>query len=176
MIFHNRLLFIILIISPLSSFSEDINEVRSSFYEGVMDTQKAAELDTQLSNVKDSSALFLAYKGATKALLAREGKNVLQRYVFIQESRKLISKAVEMEPNNVEIRFLRFSIQHHLPGLLGMSKELTEDKEFIVDSARRMRMPKLDEYLYKFIYRFMCDSGRCTSEELEILKKTLFKA
>ena len=57
-----------------------------------------------------------------------------------------------------------------------MSKELTEDKEFIVDSARRMRMPKLDEYLYKFIYRFMCDSGRCTSEELEILKKTLFKA
>lgn len=49
-----------------------------------------------------------------------------------KKGRKLLEKEIEMQPNNIEYRFLRLAIQEQSPGFLRYKKELQSDKELIV--------------------------------------------
>jgi len=117
-------------------------------------------------------SVILAYRAATQALLARQTGNPFRKLGYVKQSENTFRSALALEPENVEIRYLRFSIQHHLPAFLGMSRDLETDWEVIVRNLPGFRAP---EPLKQEIIQFMIESGRCESDQLQQLKSWLIR-
>ena len=117
-----------------------------------------------------SPAEWLAYQAATEALQAKHTFNLLTKLSYAEQAKRTFEKAVAQAPDNVEVRFLRFSMQHHLPAFLEMSQNLAEDRNVIVEGLASAALPgplRID------IVRFMLQSGRCGAEEARKLAQYL---
>ncbi|MCS6990960.1 MAG: hypothetical protein NZL95_03780 [Chitinophagales bacterium] len=118
--------------------------------------------------------LELAYVGAAEALVARDAWNPWVKWEYVQRSAQTMKKAIEKEPSNAEIRFLRFSMEHYVPQWLGLSKHLEEDRREII-RALMSGQPANDKILRKNIIQFLLESGRCTPAEQRLLQNLLGK-
>lgn len=107
------------------------NDLRKSYREATKSEEKA---DSFYEYVKDVSttdkAVMIAYKGAGKTLLARY-EPLLQRKDKVKAGIDLVEKAVQKDPDNVEIRLIRLSIQENLPKMFKYNSNIETDKRFI---------------------------------------------
>ena len=62
---------------------------------------------------------MVAYRGACKSVRAVHTFWPLSKLNYVKEGLVDLDDAVLKEPNNIEIRFLRFSVLDNLPGFLG---------------------------------------------------------
>ncbi len=107
---------------------ETLNQIRKLFYEAVESEEKLEELENFFNkNFTDKAFIYhpilLAYTGAIDALKAKHAFNPFTKFSRVLSSLNTLERAVNREPNNLEIRFIRFSILHNLPGFLGYGKE-----------------------------------------------------
>ncbi len=154
---------------PMSS----IDEIRKNYIKAVENQSITEEMLEELSAGEPQSALFLAYRGAFEGLMAKHVFNPYKKLSYLGKSNKTLEKAVSLKPKSVEIRFLRFSMQHYLPEFLGQSKELTVDRLAILQNINSDA--ELPADAKTVVCRFLIDSKRCTAAEAESLKELLKK-
>jgi hypothetical protein len=148
-----------------------LSDVRAKYELGIKDEHKAKLLLNTIENAKIQSATLLAYRGAAKALIAKHSINPYTKLNYIRASMNDFAEAVELDSKNVEIRYLRFSVQHHLPSFLNLSFEMQEDIKHISDNVHSCSSLKSDKDLKKTIISFMIKSERLRDEELKQLLK-----
>ncbi len=155
---------------------ETINQIRILFYEAVESEEKLEELENFFSKNFTEKALIyhpllLAYTGAIDALKAKHAFNPFTKFSRVISSLNTLDRAVNREPNNLEIRFIRFSILHNLPGFFGYSKERSEDISVIVAQLAKKDYVRYDPKLQKNVIEFMLDSERLDATQTLQLKK-----
>lgn len=156
--------------------TETINKIRKLFYEAVESEEKLEELEKFFNKNFTERALIyhpilLAYTGAIDALKAKHAFNPFTKFSKVVSSLNILERAVSREPNNLEIRFIRFSILHNLPGFLGYSKERNDDICVIVDQLEKKDYILYDPKLQKNVIEFMLDSKRLNASQTVQLKK-----
>jgi hypothetical protein len=62
-----------------------------------------------------------------------------------------IKKAIARDPLNLEMRFIRYSIQSNLPAFLGYRDELDTDKQFLLDKTRYSKDLELKEMILNYL-------------------------
>lgn len=155
---------------------ETVNQIRKLFYEAVDSEDKLEELENFFSTSFTEKALIyhptlLAYTGAIDALKAKHAFNPFTKFSMVISSLNTLERAVNREPNNLEIRFIRFSILHNLPGFLGYGNERRDDISVIVAQLAKKDYVKYDPTLQKNVIEFMLDSERLNSSQTVQLKK-----
>jgi hypothetical protein len=155
---------------------ETVNQIRKLFYEAVESEAKLEELENFFSkNFTDKALIYhpalLAYTGAIDALKAKHAFNPFTKFSKVISSLNTLERAVNREPNNLEIRFIRFSILHNLPGFLGYGKERNDDIIVIVTQLANKDYIKYDPKLQKNVIEFMLDSERLNASQTVQLKK-----
>lgn len=180
------LLSILLGIGPLSVAQKDyfstnpstetLNQIRKLFYEAVESEEKLEELENFFyKNFTERALIYhpilLAYTGAIDALKAKHAFNPFTKFSKVISSLGILERAVSREPNNLEIRFIRFSILHNLPGFFGYSKERNEDISVIVAQLAKRDYVRYDPKLQKNVIEFMLDSERLNPPQTVQLKK-----
>ncbi len=133
-------------------------------YVGAVDSSELAkarlkELQAQGDNLPP---LLLAFYAGFEALVAKHEWNPYIKLKLITKAVKRFDRAVEEEPKNAEIRFLRFSVEHYLPDFLKKSDHLEEDRRAIF---QYFDTTPLTPESRRAIARFMKQSGRCGREE-----------
>lgn len=78
--------------------------------------------------------LFYAYHAAGIISMANHVYWPGTKFSYFNEGKGKLEKAINFAPKNVEIRFIRFSIQKGTPVLLGYYNEMEEDKRFILEN------------------------------------------
>lgn len=153
----------------------DINQLRKDYILSVDDSNKANELYKELKAVKNPDALTLAYLGSVEAIQGKHAWNPVNKMSYLKKGFATIDKAVVKDPNQLEVRFLRFSLQYYVPAFLGYSKNLNTDKDKIVALVKNTHASelKMDKTVFKTIVNFMIDSKKCNPQEIIILKKAL---
>jgi hypothetical protein len=156
--------------------AETVNQIRKLFYEAVESEKKLEELENFFGKNFTEKALIyhpslLAYTGAIDALKAKHAFNPFTKFSRIISSLNTLERAVNREPNNLEIRFIRFSILHNLPGFLGYGKERNDDIIVIVSQLANKDYIKYDLKLQKNVIEFMLDSERLNASQTVQLKK-----
>lgn len=151
--------------------NDDLANIKHAMMLAVESPQVTDSLYTQLSSRNSPSPLILAYTGTLEALKAKHSWNPYQKLKYVARSQKTLEKALKMEPANLEIRFMRFSIQHYTPAFLGYSKELIEDRQMIIKQFGKKNFGKADAAFRASIAKFMITSDRCTPEEVKLLRK-----
>lgn len=158
-----------------SNFTQayDIKKIREDYITAINSSDKADELYDQLSAIKNPDPLLLAYLGSVQALKAKHAWNPVSKLSYLNQGFKTINSAVAKAPNEIEVRFLRFSLEYYVPSFLGFSKNLHTDKVKIIELLQKQNPIKLDidKTILKNMIYFMVHSDECTPEELAILEK-----
>lgn len=144
--------------------------IRELFNEAVKNDESRDEFCALMEAQPEIEPILIAYKGSAKALEAKEGWNPLSRIGHLKDADRLFEKAIEIEPKNIEIRFLRFSVQYYIPKWLGLSDNLDEDKSVIVKNIQDYKKLNIDEGVLDWIQDFMIDSGYCSQSEIATIK------
>lgn len=124
----------------LSSFNLNIlDEVRVNYSKLVSDKDLCEKMISELTKTKNNSATHLGYLGGLQTIRAKHVFSPISKLNTYKEGKKNIEKAIKKEPENVEIRFIRLSVQKNAPSFLGYKSNIKEDTEFIRKNRHQIR-------------------------------------
>ncbi len=149
-----------------------INELREVFFEMDRDSCNALSVFERVKSAQYESALLQAYAGATEAAAAECVKGAFTKLEYFSRGKKNIETAIEQEPKNPEIRFLRFATQINAPNFLEYDNT-REDKEMILTQIPVAISKGQNEHFWKNVAGFMIDSGKLSKTEITRLKDHL---
>lgn len=145
------LLFIIGLFILASNLN--IVEVRKNYKDAVTSQSKVDSFNESLKNVtKNDDKRLVAYKGAAIALAARYLKGAKQKNETFKSGVELVEFAIDKKPLDMEVRFVRLSIQQNSPKFLGYNKEIEGDKNYILTNYNTIRSKKFKKYLGSYIF------------------------
>ncbi|RYU90182.1 hypothetical protein EWM62_11630 [Mucilaginibacter terrigena] len=130
-------------------------------------------LYNKLGSIKNPSGLVSGYLGTLQALKAKHSWNPYFKIKHLNDAEKTFKNAVTRDPHNIEIRFMRFSVEHNVPGFLGYTKNLVVDRHEIIRQIDKKHYASADEPLVRTIVTFLLDSKRCTPAETSKLSQHL---
>jgi hypothetical protein len=143
-----------------------IAEIRKIYRNAASSEANAADFVLKLNGVTTNGDMtMVAYKGASIAIKAKFEKKISNKISGLKEGAKLIELAITTNPNDIEIRMIRLSIQENLPAVVKYKKNIKEDVAFIVKQYKTQANP-LKEYLKTFILQ----SKSFSTEEKQNLK------
>lgn len=129
----------------------DVSEIRKNYSNASNSEGLSKELYSKLSGVtNESDKTLVAYKGASITLMSKFAKKVADKVHGFKEGAKLVEFAVASEPNKIEIRLIRLSIQGNVPKIVKYNSNKKEDKDFILAHYKE-QSGALKEYVKNFI-------------------------
>jgi hypothetical protein len=152
---------------------QSLAEVRENFHLAVLDPDKSRKFYEFLKDAPTNTPTLKAYKATSEAMLARALWNPFSKYKHVLKYSDMIEGAIYEDSENVEIRFLRLSIEYNLPRFLGMSNHLKEDRDTIVENLTSVYKMDIDPSFCRYIIYFLNDTGLCTEEEIALMEKAL---
>ena len=153
----------------------ELDGYRKEVFDLNKDSQKARELYEKLNFLKEFPATINAYKGVAAAHIAKVSSNPFEKWSMLRKANKYFEKAVVEDFDNIEIRFLRYAMQVQIPKILGLSHNIQEDKECILENYAVFDWKSIDKEICKYIFDFMIEEGDCSEAENKSLmeKSTL---
>jgi hypothetical protein len=127
-----------------------ITEIRKLYPNASKSESNSKEFALKLTDISTDDKTLVAYKGASITMVAKFKKKVSDKISTFKEGSKLIELAVASEPNNIEIRLIRLSVQENVPGIVKYKKNILEDKSFILKQYKE-QSSMLKEYLKSYI-------------------------
>lgn len=115
-------------------------------------------------------AVVLAYKAAAEAIRARDA-SMFNKLTYVQNASELFEQAVRLDSDNAEIRFLRLSVESNLPGFLGLSPHVEEDRQFLVSTLLRHPKSGLDAESFGLVRTFLVDRGHVSDADAQKLQQ-----
>ncbi len=147
----------------------DVVQIRKQMLLAINSSKITDSLYDKLQIISKKPPLIMAYFGALEALKAKNSWNPYNKVKFLNRSNTIVNQAVEASPNDLEIRFIRFSIQLNLPKFLGLSKDMQADKNQILQQLKQKHYGSADKVFVQNIIKFMVDSKQCTLQEAAFL-------
>ena len=145
----------------------DLHQIRGLYHRAAEVKQDALQLNHLMSQVNTSAApVLICYKGANEMIQAKYALNPITKLDQFNKGKELIKKAFSRDTLNLEMRFIRFSIQNNLPSFLGYRDNLDQDKRFLLNNTKASNDPELQE----MIFNYLSGLALIKPEELKLLK------
>lgn len=142
---------IFLLLSALFIFSSftiySLDDVRKNYSQLATDKKMCSELLAQLEKNKDQSLTHLAYLGSLQTIWANHVFSPISKLKTFNKGKKNIEQAIKKEPDNVELRFIRLSVQKNAPNFLGYHYNIKEDIQFIKNNRSQIKSNVINQYI-----------------------------
>ncbi|WP_316824403.1 hypothetical protein [Pedobacter miscanthi] len=172
-----RIIFFLLFAASNITYAQlstsEISVLKTNMVKAVENSKLTDSLFAKLNKLPNKTALITAYTGTLEALKAKHSWNPYNKIKYVSRSLRTMQKAIDMDRENMEIRFMRFSIEFYTPSFLGFSTDLATDKKEIIKHYQNENFGLADNELVKNVAKFMIDSKKCTPAEIKILNKHL---
>jgi hypothetical protein len=151
--------------------AELLSQIRHLYKEVGDLPAKTADFKELIAQMPDElSTLRLAYEATTVALKARETWLPWEKLAYFQQAMTLFGKALAYQSEEIEVRFLRYTIQKNTPFFLGLSTHVQEDKQQII---KHIAASPTDLYMKQSIARYLLQHEYFTAKEKEVLSHIL---
>lgn len=151
----------------------DIKEVRDLFSRSSEEKRAARALREMLAGAPQEDARLQAYRGVTEAMSAREYLNPMKKLSAFQQGKSRLEAAVAADPDNPEIRFVRFMLQKNVPGYLNYQGNLQEDYQKLIDGIEDEGFVKeLGDWL-PMVVNVLLNSDYCNEQDASTLHAVL---
>ncbi len=128
---------------------EDIRDAYKTCNESKEKTEQFYELTQK--GLQNKGAIYQAYHGAALALKASFSWNPFSKISYFNKATRMIDEAILSEPDNIELRMIRLSIQTNSPKITGYYNNLEEDKDYVFDNIDKVDDKELKLYIENFI-------------------------
>lgn len=164
---------LLFIIQPVKAEEPNLKAIRKQLREAINDSKTTDSLYKSLSGIKNHTGIIDGFIAGLQALKAKHAWNPYSKIKHINNCEKTFEKAVAADPHNIEIRFMRFSVEDSVPGFLGYKKNLAPDSEEIITQLEKKNYGTADKILTIEIIKYLANSRRCTPAQVEELNKHL---
>jgi len=146
----------------------DMSKIRGLYQHAPEFKKDAVELNDLMHQVDSGSAapVLVCYKGANQMIQAKYHFNPFTKFEDFNTGKVLIQKAIARDKFNLEIHFIRYSIQSNLPAFLGYHDDLKTDKQFLLNNTKSSKDPELK----KMIFDYLSGLSDIKPDELKQLK------
>ncbi|WP_109300118.1 hypothetical protein [Aquimarina sp. AU474] len=132
-------------------FSSDVvtvEEIRDSYKYCNASKEKADHFyELTKKATQNDGAIFEGYHGAALALKASFAWNPFTKLSYFNKGKKMIDQAILSEPDNIELRMIRLSIQSNAPKIAGYYKNIDEDRIFLINNVESSSPNELKIYI-----------------------------
>jgi len=165
--------YLVLFINFLAISSKGGNEViaiRNLFYHSIKISDSANVLRDRLKGVNSSSnSELIAYKGMSDLMICYHSYNPYTKYKLFISGKQLLELAIMKDPLNIELRFLRLTVQLNVPPFLGYSNNINEDKVAIFNGIKTSN----DKDLISRIYQYTMNAKKLSYREKQQMQMAL---
>jgi hypothetical protein len=161
----------ILVAIPVFSFAQtlDRQQLRSYFVEAA---HRRSALDSFINVIgqKSMTPYEECYLGICDGLEIQYIGSMWGKYKMLDKSRGHINAAIQKDPKDPEMRFIRFMLEHNIPAFLGMSTHIQGDLAYIFE-----HIDFLDDSpdMKKMAMEFIISSNRCSTDQRQLAERTI---
>ncbi|KAA1244650.1 hypothetical protein [Aquimarina sp. RZ0] len=130
----------------------DVDEVRDAYRYANSSKEKTEQfyqLTQKTNHTKDN--VMAAYYGCALTLKASISSKMGDKISYFKKGKKIIETAVQADPDNIEIRMIRLSVQMNAPRITGYRDDIEEDKNFMLKNINEVSSSKLKEFIKGFM-------------------------
>lgn len=158
----------ILFFTTLFLVAPDLTKIREDYINAVHSKENTEVLYNDLAEVvKSDEKILVAYKGAVTTLKAKFAKSTKDKKELFKDGATLLEYAVSEDSSNIEIRSIRLGVQENTPKVVNYRKNISEDKQYILDHFNEITSSNLKSYIKGFVMH----SKSFTDLEKEQIKK-----
>ena len=150
-----------------------LNEIRNEYFYASFGSDLISAYNEKIESIEKRTAIVIAYDAAAKAVMTRTTWNWFKKLEYLNQSRKLFIEAIKKDPQNVEIRFLRFTVEDRIPSYLGYSDHMDEDKEIILKHLSNYDSKGINPEITNFLKDRLRESDAFTQKELIKIEEKL---
>jgi hypothetical protein len=122
-----------LVISIMCVALPDIVQVRAMYSRAPASEKNCKALLELLNPISEKqNPLLGGYKGCATMIMAKHAFNPFTKLSYFNKGKKILEQAVATDTSNVELRYLRFTIQTNSPTFLGYNGMLAADRSFLL--------------------------------------------
>jgi len=116
----------------------DLQTCREHYIKASMDKSMCEKMIKYLEGEKNKLPIYLGYLGGYQTIWATHVFNPITKLNTFNKGRRNIEQDIQKEPNNVELRFIRLSVQKNAPAFLDYHSNIKIDKEFILKNRNQI--------------------------------------
>lgn len=117
-------------------------EIRSNYPKALNDKQICNDMITILSK-ENLNTIEKGYYGAYLVIWANHIWNPMDKLSTFKKGKIVLENAIKEDPKNVELRFLRLSIQSNVPKILNYDQNIMSDLTFIKEHKDKIQTNEL---------------------------------
>ena len=145
-------------------------KLRQQYQQAAASKEAGEKFHQLMSAYTQQNAVVLAYKAAAEAIRARDA-SMLSKLTYVQQASKQFEQAVQLDPNNPEVRFLRLSVESNLPSFLGLSQHVDEDRQFLLKTLLQHPNSGLDAESFGLVRDFLVGRGHVSEADAQRLAR-----
>jgi len=145
-----KFLFIISLFFSTTS-SPNISYFRKLFAESSTNEMMAKVLLQDGDKYSSQSIVYNGYYGAGKMIMAKYYLNPYSKLSSFSEGKSILESSIEKDTANVELRYLRLTIQNNAPSFLGYKSKVDDDRNFLTSSLSKLKDEELKTIISKYL-------------------------
>lgn len=153
--------------SSLLAANHSLPEIRQLYKQSAVDEYSCNTLIRTLQEyTEQNNPLLAGYKACGTMMMANYVWSPIEKLSTFDEGKNLLEKCIQQESNNVELRFLRYTIQNNAPFFLGYHQALKQDKAFLLQAVPTLK----DKNLQSLIVDYLRNNTQLSPSEKQQLK------
>ena len=128
-------------------YGQDLSDFRLLLQKGENSEKATKTLITSSQDAfnKTKKPIYEAFFAVGNFFMAKHAVNPLSKYSYFNKGKKALDNAVSKDPNNLEIRFMRYISQEQTSVFLVYNKDLKSDKTFILAEYKKSKDEDLNK-------------------------------
>ncbi|KMQ66890.1 hypothetical protein ACM46_05170 [Chryseobacterium angstadtii] len=156
-------LFLSLITAFIFFFQTDLEALRNSYAKANLSNDNTEAFINLAEKQSGSDAVTSGYKAAAKIMEAKVVKQ--NRKALVKTGATNLESIIKANPNNIELRLIRLSVQENIPKIVGYRGSIKDDKAFLINNYS-----KQNTVMKSYVKKFAMQSKSFTDPERATLK------
>lgn len=144
-------------------FQTDFESLRNSYAKANQSNQNTEAFINLAEGQSGSDAVTNGYKAAAHIMQAKIVKK--DRKALVKNGATALEGIIKSNPNNIELRLIRLSVQENIPKIVGYRGSIKDDKAFLINNYS-----KQNAALKSYVKKFAMQSKSFTDAERATIK------
>jgi hypothetical protein len=140
----------------------DVFELRKVMNSAEHDSDKARYFKNHMESIETDITILQAYQAISRLIYIKHFEPFWIKWFVFKRETKRLDQIIESDPNQLELRFLRYAVQDQAPFFLGYNDNLKEDK-LKIEHCFGECSDDLKRLIYRYFIRFEQDLNRSSS-------------
>ncbi len=130
---------------------EYVEQFRQQYPSARTDATVCEKQIAVIDGLKTFTPLQRAYAGAFYAVWPEHLQSPLKKLNAFKKGKSYLEQAIREDPGNTEIHFLRLTVQHNAPAMLGYNDNKDGDLKIVLENYKKTKSPILRAHIKDFL-------------------------